>query len=93
MMSDCVNLPPFTAIFIARRGVFYTQAPSGKGAPVNEIIIIQQDNKKYLFEITGKVYKHFGVEHVYAIAVYYTGHIIYNLDFDAKHEEKIILTK
>ena len=69
------------------------KAPSGKGAPVNEIIIIQQDNKKYLFEITGKAYKHFGVDHVYAIAVYYTGHIIYNLDFDAKHEEKIILTK
>lgn len=69
------------------------KAPSGKGAAMNEIIIIQQDNKKYLFEITGKVYKHFGVDHVYAIAVYYTGHIIYNLAFDAKYEEKITLSK
>lgn len=92
MMSNFVNLPPFTAIFIARRGVFYTQAPSGKGV-MNEIIILQQNNKRYLFEITGKVYKHFGVDNIYAVAVYYTGHIIYNLDFDVKYEEKIILTK
>ena len=92
-MSKFVGLPPFTAINSHWRGVSYSQAPSGKGAAMNEIIIIQQDNKKYLFEITGKVYKHFGVDHVYAIAVYYTGHIIYNLDFDTKYEEKIILTR
>ena len=68
------------------------KAPGGKGV-MNEIIILLQNNKRYLFEITGKVYKHFGVDNIYAVAVYYTGHIIYNLDFDVKYEEKIILTK
>lgn len=60
---------------------------------MNEIIILEQDGKKYLFEITGRVYKHFGVDNIYAVAVYYTGHIIYNLDFDKKYKEKIILTR
>lgn len=61
---------------------------------MNEIMIIEQNGKKYLFELTAKVHKHFGTDSIYAVAVWFTGHIIFNLDFDsAKYEERIILTK
>lgn len=70
------------------------KAPSRKGAAMNEIMIIEQNGKKYLFELTAKVHKHFGTDSIYAVAVWFTGHIIFNLDFDsAKYEERIILTK
>lgn len=59
-----------------------------------EVITLKDFNgMPYEFEVSKYEYEHFGVDDVYAIAVFYTGYIIYNLDFDAdKYEKTIILT-
>lgn len=55
-------------------------------------IIIPQDDILYYFNIAEEKWAHMEVDDIYAIAVYYTGHITYNLDFNPKYEKKIILT-
>lgn len=56
-------------------------------------IILTQDDSTYIFGISEVSYMHMGVDDIYAIAVYSTGHIIYNLDYDMTLKEKeIILT-
>ncbi len=67
----------------------------GKDAEMDEIldkITVEQDGISYLVEIKGIEYAHFEVEHIYAVVNYYTGYVIYNLDFDNKYEKKYILT-
>lgn len=57
------------------------------------IVLKGSDDKLYDFEVTGRKEKHFGVDDIYAIAVFYTGCIIYNLDFNpANNKKTIILT-
>lgn len=58
-------------------------------------VIILKDFKgiSHEFEVTEFTYEDFGVDNIYAIAVFYTGHIIYNSSFNAdKYEKKIVLT-
>lgn len=59
-----------------------------------ETIMLKDFNGiSHVFEVTKYKYQSFGVDNIYAIAVFYTGHIIYNTDFNAdKYEKKIILT-
>ena len=55
------------------------------------IVLKGSDNKLYQFEVTGRENKHFGVDDIYAIAVFYTGHIIYNLDYNPANDDKTII--
>lgn len=56
-------------------------------------IIVKQDDVTYIVEITKELHEHFGTDKIYAIINYYTGHLIYNLDYDqAKYEATIIIT-
>lgn len=55
-------------------------------------ISIKQDGITYVIDINDIKYKHFGVKDVYAVVNYFTGNIIYNLDFDDKHGKKYVLT-
>lgn len=55
-------------------------------------IIVKQDGVTYIVEITKELQEHFGTNKIYAIINYYTGHLIYNLDYDVKYPANIILT-
>ncbi|WP_419024349.1 hypothetical protein [Emergencia sp.] len=59
-----------------------------------EVITLTDFNGlSYRFEVTDYKYKHMGVDDIYAIAIFYNGRIVYNLDFDPeKYEQTIILT-
>lgn len=60
---------------------------------MNKVIMLKDHNgQDYPFEIADTKTKHFGVDDIYAIAVYYSGDIIYNLDFNPEKEKTIILT-
>ena len=55
-------------------------------------ITVDQDGISYIVEVKGIEYSHFEIENIYAVVNYYTGYVIYNLDFEIKYEKKYILT-
>lgn len=59
-----------------------------------EVITLKDFNGvSHEFEVTEHRCEDFGVDNIYAVAVFYTGHIIYNTSFNAdKYEKKIVLT-
>ena len=60
---------------------------------VSKQITLSQDNIMYTVHIDHIKYKSFGTSMIYAVAVYNTGSLIFNTDFDGNtYPRKIILT-
>ena len=60
---------------------------------VNKQITLSQDNVAYTIHIDSIEYESLGTKAIYAVAVYNTGSLIFNTDFDGNiYPREIILT-